>query len=1001
VLKKLGLFLVSLLVASVAFGQNVGTLRGVVSDESGAVIPGAKVTATGPRGLVRTATAGPDGTYTYTGLPAGRYSVAAAAPGLAQFKPGTVDIGAGSMTLNIQLQVAAETQQVTVQETATPTVSTDPANNAGQLVLKEEDLQALSDDPDDLQQDLQALAGPSAGPNGGQIYIDGFSDGRMPPKESIREVRINSNPFSAEYDQLGFGRIEIFTKPGMDKLRGTAFFNISDGALNSRNPYLESPVTPPFMTRQYGGNVGGPISKKASFFLDFERREIDDDSIVNAQIVNSSTFQIQPYSTFVKAPQHRTTVSPRIDYQLSAKQTLTVRYAYLLNNQTNQGVGNFSLASLGYNAQLKQSMAQVTDTIIVNSSMINEVRFQYHRDDSTDFGNNSVPALVVPSAFNGGGAQVGLSYDKTDHYELQNYTSFNHGKMSWKWGIRVRATDDNNRSPQNFGGTFTFAGATGPQLDSDGNPIPGSSIAISPIQQYQRTLMFQAQGLSAAQIRLLGGEPSQFTLAAGSPFIEVDQTDIGLFVQNDWRLKPNLTLSLGLRYERQTNIHDNKDFGPRLGFAWAPGSTKNLRPKTVFRGGFGMFYTRLNDNYVINSERYNGVTQRQYIASNPNFFPNIPSLSELQQQSTAITQIDPTLRAPYIMQSAISVERQLPLSSTLAVTYTNSRGVHLFNSRDINAPLPGTFTPGVPGSGVFPYAGTTYNGVPIGTGQLDQYESDGVFRQNQLIFNLTTRTTRNLSIFTGYVLNSAHSDTDSINTFPANQYNMAAQYGRSTLDVRSRFWLGGSYAWKWNVRLSPFITARSGAPFNIYESQDLYGDQLLSVSRPAYATNSSGPNVVQTPYGLLDLNPQPGEKLIPRNLGNGPAFFSFNLRLSKTIGFGGERSTPRPNTPQGGGGPQMGGFGGGPGRGGGGGGMRGGGGGGGRGGGGDALTSRRYNLILGVQARNLFNTNNEGPIIGNISSPLFGTSNQLAGGFGAVNNPANNRRIEFQVRFMF
>ena len=126
-------------------------------------------------------------------------------------------------TLNVQMRVQLETQQVTVQETVQNAVSTDPSNNVGALVLKGEDLEALSDDPDDLQDDLTALAGPSAGPNGAQMFIDGFTGGRLPPKESIREIRINQNPFSAEYDKLGYGRIEIFTKPGTDKFHGQAF----------------------------------------------------------------------------------------------------------------------------------------------------------------------------------------------------------------------------------------------------------------------------------------------------------------------------------------------------------------------------------------------------------------------------------------------------------------------------------------------------------------------------------------------------------------------------------------------------------------------------------------------------------------------------------------------------------------------------------------------------------------------------------------------------------
>ncbi len=144
------------------------------------------------------------------------------------------------------------------------------------------------DDPDDLSDALQALAGPGAGPNGGAIYIDGFSGGQLPPKESIREIRINQNPFSAEYDRLGFGRIEILTKPGTDKYHGTAFYNDTDSVWDSRNPFASN--KPYFSNRNFGGNGGGPINHKTSFNFDIQRRDIQNNAITNAFYVDPTTF---------------------------------------------------------------------------------------------------------------------------------------------------------------------------------------------------------------------------------------------------------------------------------------------------------------------------------------------------------------------------------------------------------------------------------------------------------------------------------------------------------------------------------------------------------------------------------------------------------------------------------------------------------------------------------------------------------------------------------------
>ncbi len=186
------------------------TLTGQVADETGAVVPGAKITITGPGNIVKSATSDNNGMYSASALAAGSYTVVAAAPDLAM-QPVTIVLKGGSQTLNLRLKVASTVQQVTVQESAGPVLSTDSSSNAGQLVFHGEDLQALSDDPEDLQADLEALAGPSAGPSGGSIFIDGFSGGELPPKDSIREIRINQNPFAPEYDHIGFGRIEIFT----------------------------------------------------------------------------------------------------------------------------------------------------------------------------------------------------------------------------------------------------------------------------------------------------------------------------------------------------------------------------------------------------------------------------------------------------------------------------------------------------------------------------------------------------------------------------------------------------------------------------------------------------------------------------------------------------------------------------------------------------------------------------------------------------------------------
>src|ERR1035438_4662940 len=296
-------------------GATTGTLRGTMTDNSGAVIPAAKVTLTG-RGATKTAQTQADGSYVFQGLAPGQYTVKAVLPGFATVNKQVNISGGGNFALPIQMLVAGNKEEITVADENTTTLSVEPDNNATALILRGEDLAALPDDPDDLSDALQALAGP----NGGSIYIDGFSGGQLPPKESIREIRINQNPFSAEYDRLGFGRIEILTKPGSDKMRGSLGFNDSEGALNSRNPI--STNKPDFSSRMFTANIGGPLGHRVSYFLDFNRRQITDNALVDAIYVDPNTLLQSRLQEAVLTPNTRTTIAPRLDYQLSTNHTL-------------------------------------------------------------------------------------------------------------------------------------------------------------------------------------------------------------------------------------------------------------------------------------------------------------------------------------------------------------------------------------------------------------------------------------------------------------------------------------------------------------------------------------------------------------------------------------------------------------------------------------------------------------------------------------------------------
>jgi len=940
------IFLIAALAAS-AWAQSApatGTLRGTVLDPSGAVIANAKVSAAQDGGATRTVTSNSNGAYEIGNLPPGKYTVTANAKGFTAYAKSDVNLDAGQVSLfNISLEISVEKEKVNVEEES-PHVEVSPASNASAIVLTGKDLDALPDDPDELLSDLQALAGPSAGPDGGQLYIDGFTGGQLPPKSSIREIRINQNPFSAEYDKLGYGRIEIFTKPGADKYHGQFSVEGNSSGLNTRNPFLGDAQQQPYDSVIYMGNIGGPINKKASFFFNVQRRNIDEIAVVDAQALG--------LNESVANPRTRTNISPRIDYQLTATNTLTARYQYYRDTQQNAGVGGQVLPEAGYNTLSTEHTLQISDTQVLGAKAVNETRFQYLRDNSSQNPISTAVGINVLGAFTGGGSSEGTQTDYQDHYEFQNYTSINRGKNFLKFGVRLRAVHDVNTSNAGFNGTYNFSG----------------NDTVTSYQNY------------------LAGIPSQLTIdgpSGASPTVPVNVVDAGLYVQDDWKARPNLTLSGGLRFETQNAIHDHADWAPRLGFAWGIGGGGKSAPKTVLRGGFGIFYDRFSSSLVLHADRLNGVTQQQYVVTNPSY-PTLPPLNS--QTPTSIYQIAPNLHAPYILQTAFSLERQLTKAANATLTYLNSHGVHQLLSNVANAP---------PDTGNYPFTGLPATAV-------FQYASDGVFRQNQLIAQFNIQAGSKVSLHGYYSLNYANSDASNAGNFPSDPHNLRLDYGRASFDIRDRVFMGGTFALPRGFRLSPFMIFNSGSPYNVTVGgqPQQFADDLQFNVRPAFATNVTGAclSPAAACHYATPTNPY---SQIPINYLTGPSQFTLNLRLAKTFGFGpelGKNGTqqggpPGGGPPGGGGGPRGGGGGGG-------GGVGFGGGPGGRGGmfGGPA-TTRRYSLTFSVNARNVLNKVNPAPPIGVLSSQNFGQSVALAG--GPFNSAAANRKIELQAMFSF
>jgi hypothetical protein len=656
-------------------------------------------------------------------------------------------------------------------------------------------------DPSQLQQELQAMSGGDAP----AIYVDGFSNGTIPPKNTIREIRINQNPYSARNDTgPGGGMIEILTKPGTGKVHGNLLVFGNDSSLNTRNPFVQT--QPPYHSVQFNTDLNGPLSKKASYSFNFMRRSNQSNAVVNAETVDPRNLNEVIFTQALPNPKTLDRFGTRFDLQLGTKSTVIAQYSYTNREQLNGGVGQLNLPSEAFNTGTVTHQWQLSNSQVFGAKAVTDTRFQYTRTRTSQTPISTAPAVVVQGAFSGGGSPAGAFTDNQDSFELQNYLSIQAGKHYLSPGVRLRVNRDRNSSFTGYNGQFTFA-----------------SLAA-----YQTTMNGIARALTPAQIASLGGGPTQFSITAGTPKLSIQVMDVGVFYQDDWKVTPHFTLSYGLRYEAQNYISEHRDFAPRLGFAWSLGAKKEKPARFVIRGGSGIFYTRLGSSNILNAERQNGVLQQQYIVPSPDFYPAIPPVSILGPQNLpTIYRISSKFRSPYGLMSSIGIEHPLGSRGSISAQYYYGRYNHVLVTRNANAPYPGTYDLGDPASGV----------RPLGTRQnIYEYDSSSFARTNRSTLNANFRAKNEFSVFGFYQFRHRNSDA---NGFASNSYDLAQDYGRGQQDVRHTLFLSiNSPLLYRRVHLGAYVYVNSGQPFNIIVGQDLNGDSQFN-DRPAFATDLS------------------------------------------------------------------------------------------------------------------------------------------------------------------
>ncbi len=760
------------------------SITGVVQDQTGAAIVGALVELSGGNMTQRSTKTDQSGSFRFNRVPPAKYQIEVTYEG---FESTTADVTVGSQPpapLRISMPVASVRSETTV--TSEPAqISTEPSENKDSVALTEQSLSNLPVFDQDYIGAMSRFLDPgSAGTGGVTLIVNGMEVNNLGVSASaIKEIKINQDPYSAEYQRPGRGRIEVTTKPGSTDYHGAFNFIFRDAHLNARNPFALT--RPPEQRRIYEGVFTGPIrrSKKTSFLVSVNRNEEDVQAVVFAKGPAGTVQENVP------APVRNLLVAGQISHALSDTNSFSLRYSYLGQSTANQGVGGTILPEAGINYRNMEQEITYSQQTVLSPKLVNNFRLLVGAERQSTMSVTRDPKIVILDAFTGGGAQADQLRTEY-HAQMMEMLSYSTGKHLIKGGINVpdwsrRGLDNNTNSA----GTFYF----------------------SSLQDY------------------LQRRPYSFVQQQGNGHIIFLQKVFGLFVQDEYHPRKNLMLSVGLRYDWENYYHDNNNFAPRFSFAYAPGKGQ----KTVVRGGAGVFYDRAGPRPVQDIQLFNGSRIRLYVLPNPGYPDPLSNGASLTAQPVSMTRLDPNFNIPYTLQYSLGVERQLRKSTTLAVTYLGYRGIDLFRSRDINAPLP-------PAYALRP---------DPSIGLLREIEPAGRSAGDSLEVTLRGNVTKYFTGVAQYRLASAHDNTSGINYFPPNAYDLSGEWARSDFDRRQRFELLGTINPGKLFNLGVSLSLSSGLPYTMTTGLDEFHTGTAN-ARPAGVPRNSlqGPG-----YADLDL----------------------------------------------------------------------------------------------------------------------------------------------------